>query len=148
MIPLLCGLSAIRSCRPFIRNHAIEKCTAGEFLLINSIIITFLFALYVIFYEQEKEPFANLTDAEYTQYLAILFFAIFTVVSGVMIVELQREEVVITGFLLTTLSSLFLIIIGVLMFGETVNVVQFLGILVVIVGLYLITQYKDDCKVD
>lgn len=132
----------MRSCRPYFRNHAITTIPSGQFLLINSIIITVLITLYVAFYEQEN--FSNLKDLANTQYLAILFFAIFTVVSSLIIIELQREDVVITGFLLQTLSSVFLIAIGVMLFGEKISVVQFLGIAMVIIGLYFVTQFKDD----
>jgi drug/metabolite transporter (DMT)-like permease len=117
----------------------------SQFLLINSVLIAILILIYVMFYE-EQENFTNLSELGGTQYLAILLFAIFTVVSSIIILELQREEVVVSGFLLTTISSLFLIAIGVMLFGESVNVVQFFGIALVVVGLYFITQYKEDIE--
>jgi drug/metabolite transporter (DMT)-like permease len=73
-----------------------------------------------------------------------MFFAIFTVVTSLIIFEIQREEVVISGFLITTLSSLFLIFIGVMMFEEKINVMQFLGIAIVMIGMFFITQYQEE----
>ena len=97
----------------------------------------------MMFYEK-RENFTNLGEIAGSQYLAILLFAVFTVVTSIIVLEIQRDEVIVSGFLLTTLSSIFLIIIGVLIFGESINVIQSLGIALVLSGMFLITQYNDD----
>jgi len=145
MIPTICGVSAMLSCRPFFRNHAIKNMSSSQFLLVNSTIITILILLYIAFYEdEERENFATFSDLEGTQYMAILLFSIFTVISSIVIVDLQKDEVIVSNFLLTTITSIFLFLIGYMMFNESINIKQFLGIALVVVGLFIVTQFKDD----
>lgn len=142
MIPQICGIASMRICRPYLRNHALTSISTAQFMMINSILITLLFVMYAVFYEQEN--FSNLTGIDSSQYLAIFMIAVLTVVSSIMIVEMQKDNVAIIGFLITSISSILLILAGMMLFGENINFNQILGVALVITGLFFVTYYSED----
>ena len=136
MIPIIFGISLMKTFRPYIRQNVFDKISSAEFILLNSIFIGILSGIYA--YVINGENPAKLCSLSYTQYSMGLLLGMLTIVSSIMIFNLQKDGIVTTTFLIKSISSIVMLIVGVLFFNETINEKQMAGIVLGILAVFLI----------
>lgn len=136
MIPIIFGISVLKSMRPYIRQNVFDKISSAEFIFLNSIFIGILSGIYAYIVNGENP--ARIWSLSYTQYSMGLFLGMMTVVSSVMIFKLQEEGIITTTFLLKSISAIVMLIVGVLFFNETLSEKQIVGIVLGILAVFLI----------
>jgi len=136
MIPIIFGISVLKSMRPYIRQNVFDKISSAEFIFLNSIFIGILSGIYAYIVNGENP--ARIWSLSYTQYSMGLFLGMMTVVSSVMIFKLQEEGIITMTFLLKSISAIVMLIVGVLFFNETLSEKQIVGIVLGILAVFLI----------
>jgi drug/metabolite transporter (DMT)-like permease len=136
MLPIIFGISIIKSCRPFIKKNVFDNISSAEFIFLNSLFIAVLSFVYAYIYKGEN--MGNIWNLSYTHYTAGLFLATITVVSSLAIFKLQEDSVITTTFMIKSISAIILLIVGIFMFNEEINIKQFSGIILGILAVFLI----------
>lgn len=136
MIPIIFGISLMKTLRPYIRQNVFDKISSAEFIFINSIFIGILSGVYAYIINGENP--AKLWSLSYTQYSMGLFLGALTVISSIMIFNLQKDGIITTTFLIKSISSIVMLMVGVLFFNETINEKQMVGIVLGILAVFLI----------
>jgi drug/metabolite transporter (DMT)-like permease len=126
----------MKTLRPYIRQNVFDKISSAEFIFINSIFIGILSGVYAYIINGENP--AKLWSLSYTQYSMGLFLGALTVISSIMIFNLQKDGIITTTFLIKSISSIVMLMVGVLFFNETINEKQMVGIVLGILAVFLI----------
>ena len=136
MLPMIFGISFLKLTRPFFRKHIVQSITDWEFIFLNSILIAIVSFAYS--YIHKKEDITNILKLTWTQYFCAIILVAITMFTSLAIFKLQEEGIVSTLFLLKAVSALLFIAMGVFIFEEEMNLKKLLGILLVLIGMFLI----------
>jgi drug/metabolite transporter (DMT)-like permease len=116
-----------------------------EFLFLNTFFIAsfvFLFFLYKILFNDNI--FVKLTDKikklTILQVIYFMLIAFITVFSSIIFIHMDKyyNTPLINGLLNKIIASILLLCIGIFMFEEKYNYKQICGVILTIIGLYLI----------
>lgn len=138
MLPIIFGISIIKSCRPYIKKNVFDNITSAEFIFLNSIFIGVLSFVYAYIYKGEN--IENIWNLNYIQYISGLFLACITVVSSLAIYKLQEGNIISSSFLIKCVSSIILLIIGIFVYNEQITLKQIAGIILGILAVFLIKE--------
>tara|TARA_A100001035_G_scaffold278606_1_gene277824 strand:+ start:339 stop:782 length:444 start_codon:yes stop_codon:yes gene_type:complete len=147
MYHILLGISALKSMEPFFRKDVLQTLNNEEFLFINTLMISILIIAYTIYMYFTKKTTMNIGKKLKTFSLAQIVFlialAFITFISTVSIFKISKEfNSQNLNALIKTLTTVFALIIGVTFYNEQYTATQIYGIIITIVGIYLITK-KD-----
>lgn len=147
MYHILLGISALKSMEPFFRKDVLQTLNNEEFLFINTLMISILIIAYTIYMYFTKKTTMNIGKKLKTFSLAQIVFlialAFITFISTVSIFKISKEfNSQNLNALIKTLTTVFALIIGVTFYNEEYTATQIYGIIITIVGIYLITK-KD-----
>jgi drug/metabolite transporter (DMT)-like permease len=132
---------------PFFRKDVLQTLNNEEFLFINTLMISILIIAYTIYMYFTKKTTMNIGKKLKTFSLAQIVFlialAFITFISTVSIFKISKEfNSQNLNALIKTLTTVFALIIGVTFYNEQYTATQIYGIIITIVGIYLITK-KD-----
>lgn len=147
MYHILFGISILKSMEPFFRKDVLQTFNSEEFLFVNTLMISILIILYTLYmYITRKTKFnivGKLRTFSFVQLLFLISLALITFISTVSIFQISKEfNTQNLNALVKTLSTVFALFIGVTFYNEQYTANQIYGIIVTIIGIYLITK-KD-----
>jgi drug/metabolite transporter (DMT)-like permease len=88
----------------------------------------------------------NIASLKWTQLCCIFLIAIFTVLSSILLYEMDKKYInstMMNVLLLRVGSTLVLLLVGLFLFKERYTWIQIVGFFLVILGIYLIGNKKD-----
>ena len=147
MYHILFGVSVLKSMEPFFRKDVLQTLNNEEFLFINTIMISLLIILYTLYMYITKKTTMNITSKlksfSFIQIIFLLALALITFISTVSIFKISSEfNTQNLNALVKTLTTVFALFIGVTFYKEQYTANQIYGIIITIIGIYLITK-KD-----
>ena len=145
MLPYLVGLTTLGSVRPYFRKHVYATLEPIDFMFVNAALIAIMISiyfsyLYVFHTSTIKQTYANCCMLTYTQILALLVLACFTVVSSLMFFNLEKNfnTPFVNNILLKAMSILALFLVGYFIFEETYHGGHLLGICLTVAGFVIL----------
>ena len=147
MYAIFIGLSFLQQFRPYLRKYISNTLDTHEYFFLNTIMVFFFISLYILYLlTSKKTTFSkfinNIQLLRYTDIGCLLVMALLTVISGLLIFELDKNynTPLINSIFLRSISTIALIFIGIFIFKETYELHQLFGIFLVILGIYLTSQ--------
>ena len=145
------GITLIKSLRPYFRKYVLGSLGVFEFFLLNSFMIVFILTVVLLYLILTKEiNFQNICNKYYElsffQSVCIMIIATFTVCSGMMMLHLDKNynTPIINKVLVNVFSVILLFVVGIFMFKEKYKFSQFIGLILTILGIYLITNENNN----
>jgi uncharacterized membrane protein len=147
MYHILFGISILKSMEPFFRKDVLQTFNSEEFLFVNTLMISILIILYTLYmYITRKTKFnivGKLRTFSFVQILFLVSLSLITFISTVSIFQISKEfNTQNLNALLKTLTTVFALFIGIIFYNEQYTANQIYGIIITIIGIYLITK-KD-----
>jgi drug/metabolite transporter (DMT)-like permease len=141
MIPLILGMTLLGTFRPYLRQHITTHLKTWEFIFVNSLVIGTISYIYTYIYKREK--ITNLMKLSWTQLAAAAVIGAVTVASALTYMSLEEQGIVKVSFLWKGISSVVFIAVGLMLFGETMDIHKFVGISAIIGGSFLLAANND-----
>lgn len=149
MYDIFIGVSFLQQFRPYLRKYISNTLDTHEYFFLNIIMVFFFISLYIIYLLiSKKTTFSkfinNIQLLTYTDIGCLLVMALLTVISGLLIFELDKNynTPFINSIFLRSISMIALLFIGIFIFNESYNMHQLFGVFLVILGIYLTSQKK------
>lgn len=148
MYSVLLGVSLMKSMRPFFKKNVLHTIDEDDFLYLNTFFIG-LFVVIYFFYSKNKnktkntkaivDKFKNMTFLEIS---SMIFVSLFTVVSTVLLLQMDKSQQTpfINSMLTKGFSTILVIMIGMVVYKENYNKLQILGIGLILLGTYFISN--------
>ena len=145
MLPFLLGITTLGSVRPYFRKHILDTLDPSDYALLNSIFITAFVVIYFVYIyaydtKQMYKTYANCCKMSYTQIAALSTLSLFTVVSSLMLLNMEKyyNTPLINSVTLKGFSLVLLIIFGIFVFNEEYGLTHFVGIFFTAVGIFIL----------
>jgi len=132
---------------PYFRKHLLETLESHEYLFLNTFLVAFFVMLYFIYtlFSHDKyvhklaHKIKNLTP---TQIVYFIIIALITVISSLVLIHFDKHynTPLINGLFTKVIAAVLLLIVGIFMFKENYNYKQICGIILTVVGLFLISS--------
>lgn len=138
----------MKSMRPFFKKNVLHTIDEDDFLYLNTFFIG-LFVVIYFFYSKKKnktkntkaivDKFKNMTFLEIS---SMIFVSLFTVVSTVLLLQMDKSQQTpfINSMLTKGFSTILVIMIGMVVYKENYNKLQILGIGLILLGTYFISN--------
>lgn len=138
----------MKSMRPFFKKNVLHTIDEDDFLYLNTFFIG-LFVVIYFFYSKNKnktkntkaivDKFKNMTFLEIS---SMIFVSLFTVVSTVLLLQMDKSQQTpfINSMLTKGFSTILVIMIGMVVYKENYNKLQILGIGLILLGTYFISN--------
>jgi hypothetical protein len=133
---------------PYFRKHLLETLESHEYLFLNTFLVAFFVMLYFIYklflHDKYIHKLAykirNLTT---TQIVYFIIIALVTDISSLVLINFDKyyNTPLINGLFTKVIAAALLLLVGIFMFKEKYNYKQICGIVLTVVGLFLIS-YK------
>jgi drug/metabolite transporter (DMT)-like permease len=137
MLPMIMGISVLKSLSPFFRKHVMSTISNWEFLFLNSTLIAIVSFVYA--YVHKRENITNLFNLSGSQYACAGVVVLITVFTSVAVFKLHENgQIVMTSFLLKAVSAIVLVGFGIMVFNEELSAKQLAGILCMMLGMALL----------
>jgi drug/metabolite transporter (DMT)-like permease len=151
MYNIFLGLTLLQQFRPYFRKHISNTLDPHEYFLLNTMAIMVLISMYIAFLLLTKKTscgkiMSNIKTLNGSEIGCILMLALITVISGLLLFELDKNynTPLINSMFLKAVSMIALVCVGIFIFKENYKIHQFIGIFLVILGMYLISQNTLD----
>jgi multidrug transporter EmrE-like cation transporter len=102
------------------------------------VIIGILSFIYCYFHKKEK--ISNLFSLSGTQYLAAFIISGLTIVSSLVYLAMEKDNVLTSSFLWRGISAVAFVAVGYVLFEEEITTTQMLGIIAIIIGSLLVAS--------
>lgn len=146
MYHYILGLTLLKSINPYFRKHILNTLSGHDLLIINTLFIgtiVFIIFLYKCFFDKSIiDTLNNYKKLSFTQIACLFLLAILAVVSSLFVFELDKNynTPLINSLFLKIASVVALGLVSIFIFREKYNWKQIIGILLAILGVYLITS--------
>ena len=147
MYGIFIGLSFLQQFRPYLRKYISNTLDKHEYFFLNTMMILFIISLYIVYLLTTKKTtfskiISNIKSLTYTEIGCLLVMASFTVISGLLIFDLDKNynTPLMNSIFLRSISTIALIFIGIFVFNESYQSHQLFGIFLIILGIYLTSQ--------
>ena len=147
MYDIFLGLSFLQQFRPYFRKHIATTLDPHEYFLLNTVAIMVLILMYISFLLFTKKTscgkiLSNIKTLSGSEICCIVILAIITVISGLLMFELDKNynTPLINSMFMKVISMIGLVCVGIFVFNENYKMHQYIGIFLVILGMYLISQ--------
>lgn len=146
------GLAAIKQALPYFRKYISRTLESNEYILLNAIFIFIIVATYTFVVQNSTvsrvfDKYANLSLIEIG---TMFLLAMVTAFSTMVIFNLDKSQntPALNSVYLRSIGIIFLMLIGIFIFGESYKPQQLLGIGLIIAGIYLVStaDKKDTFK--
>ena len=145
MYSVLFGISIMKSLRPFFKKNVLKSdIDEDDFLFLN----TFFISLFVVVYfaynftKKKKVDFNKYKNMKPIELGSMIGVSLFTVVSTILVLQMDKgyQTPFINSMLTKGFSTIFVIAIGMIIYKENYNMLQMLGIALILTGTYLISS--------
>jgi len=144
MYGVFIGLTFMQQFRPYFRKYISATLEAHEYVLLNTVLILILLLMYILYLLCVRKTTLsklrrNMLSLSYVESGCILMMALLTVVAGILLFELDKKHntPLMNSMYLKALSTIALVLVGVLIFKEYYNIHQVLGVVLIILGMYM-----------
>jgi len=153
MLPHILGITLFGSLKPYFRKHVLNTLDSRDFLFVNALLIATLICgmfLYTYFFENHalKKTYRNCCDLSYTQLGSLLLIAAFTVFSSFLIIDMDKNfnTPFVNYVIIKALSMVALLLVGILLFSESYNHYQIVGISLTVAGIAILYMNPVESK--
>lgn len=147
MYGIFVGIAFLQQFRPYFRKYISNILDKHEYFFLNTMMILFIISLYIVYLLTTKKTtfskiISNIQSLQYTEVGCLLFMSCVTVISGLLIFELDKNynTPLMNSVYLRSISTIVLIFIGIFIFNESYECHQLFGIFLIILGIYLVSQ--------
>lgn len=151
MYPLIIFISFLQQFRPYFRKHISNSLEYHEYLLLNSLCISFIVIVYLLYlYNARKlsvsKMITNYGTLTLVEIACILMLSLFTIISGMFLFELDKNHntPLLNSLFVKSAGTIALVCIGIFMFEESYKLHQFIGIGLILIGIYLASSKRID----
>lgn len=145
MYNVLFGISIMKSLRPFFKKNVLKsEIDEDDFLFLNTFFISLFVVIYFIYNFTKKKKidlnkYKNMKPIELGSMIGV---SLFTVISTILVLQMDKgyQTPFINSMLTKGFSTIFVIAIGMIIYKENYNMLQMLGIALILVGTYLISN--------
>jgi len=137
--------SLLKSFSPYLRKHILVTFESHEYLFVNTFFVSlfiFLFFLYKSVFHNKtiNQFFDKLTNLTIVQVIIFSLIALITVISSFFIIHLDKyfNTPLINSIITKGVATIILLVTGIFIYKEKYNYKQILGIIMTILGLFLI----------
>jgi drug/metabolite transporter (DMT)-like permease len=149
MYHYLVGSVLLKSIDPYFRKHLLSIINTHDYLYLDTIFI-FTAVCGVVIYKyifnkkELMETFQNYKKLSPYHFIGCFFISLFTVISALIIYDLDKHHNTpfINSTILKVASMIALAFIGMFIFKEKYNWRQIVGIVMTLIGVYLIMVKK------
>ena len=150
MYGLFIGLTFLQQFRPYFRKYISSTLEAHEYVLLNTVLILILLLMYVMYLLCVRKTTLsklkkNVLSLSIGERICLLVMASLTVVAGLLIFELDKNynTPLMNSMYLKALSTVALLVVGVLIFKEYYNIHQVLGVVLILLGIYMTSIKRE-----
>jgi drug/metabolite transporter (DMT)-like permease len=152
MYHYLLGITFLKSWTPYYRKYILDVLESHELLFLNTLCISILVLIYFLYkclchnsFNKTIENYKNLTSGHY---FCILVIALFTVSSSLFLYDLDKyHNTPFLNSLFIKIASVFvLFLVGIFIFEEKYSIKQIIGIILTMIGIYLVTSKEKKGK--
>jgi drug/metabolite transporter (DMT)-like permease len=115
-----------------------------DFLFLNTFFISLFVVIYFIynFTKNKKVDFSKYKKMKPIELGSMIGVSLFTVVSTILVLQMDKgyQTPFINSMLTKGFSTIFVIAIGMIIYKENYNMLQMLGIALILTGTYLISS--------
>jgi drug/metabolite transporter (DMT)-like permease len=145
MYSVLFGISIMKSLRPFFKKNVLKSdIDEDDFLFLNTFFISLFVVIYFIynFTKKKKVDFNKYKNMKPIELGSMVGVSLFTVVSTILVLQMDKgyQTPFINSMLTKGFSTIFVIAIGMIIYKENYNMLQMLGIALILTGTYLISS--------
>ena len=145
MYSVLFGISIMKSLRPFFKKNVLKsEIDEDDFLFLNTFFISLFVIIYFIynFTKKKKVDFNKYKNMKPLELGSMIGVSLFTVISTILVLQMDKgyQTPFINSMLTKGFSTIFVIAIGMIIYKENYNMLQMLGIALILVGTYLISN--------
>jgi len=145
MYSVLFGISIMKSLRPFFKKNVLKSdIDEDDFLFLNTFFISLFVVIYFIynFTKKKKVDFSKYKNMKPVELGSMIGVSLFTVVSTILVLQMDKgyQTPFINSMLTKGFSTIFVIAIGMIIYKENYNMLQMLGIALILTGTYLISS--------
>jgi len=147
MYHLFLGIALLQQFRPYFRKHISTTLDPHEYFLINTSIIMAIILMYVAYLLTTKTTtlkklHSSIQSLSFTEVMCIVMLSCLTVVSGLFIFDLDKNynTPLINSIYMKSISTIAILGVGVFIFRENYKLHQFLGMFMIISGIFLTSQ--------
>jgi len=135
----------MKSLRPFFKKNVLKSdIDEDDFLFLNTFFISLFVVIYFIynFTKKKKVDFSKYKNMKPVELGSMIGVSLFTVVSTILVLQMDKgyQTPFINSMLTKGFSTIFVIAIGMIIYKENYNMLQMLGIALILTGTYLISS--------
>jgi drug/metabolite transporter (DMT)-like permease len=135
----------MKSLRPFFKKNVLKSdIDEDDFLFLNTFFISLFVVIYFIynFTKKKKVDFSKYKKMKPIELGSMIGVSLFTVVSTILVLQMDKgyQTPFINSMLTKGFSTIFVIAIGMIIYKENYNMLQMLGIALILTGTYLISS--------
>jgi len=135
----------MKSLRPFFKKNVLKsEIDEDDFLFLNTFFISLFVIIYFIynFTKKKKVDFNKYKNMKPLELGSMIGVSLFTVISTILVLQMDKgyQTPFINSMLTKGFSTIFVIAIGMIIYKENYNMLQMLGIALILVGTYLISN--------
>lgn len=141
----LFGSGIINTIKPYCKKHINSYLEAHEFMLLNTFLISTILSfyfIYLIFYDKTNvtDIYSKYTNLSNTQIFAIITLSLVTVISTIIGINADKKynKSVTTNLMVKAFTTIIIIIAGIYLFEEKYTNYDFIGMILIIAGIYFI----------
>jgi uncharacterized membrane protein len=151
MYHYILGASLFKSAVPYMRKHVLNTLDSHDLLYLEAFVF-FIIVLCIFFYKcifdktNITNTIANYQRLTHKQLLCILSMSLISVIVVYLIFQLDKfhNTPLINYISRVSLTAVSAIIIGIIFFKEKYRIQHIIGILLTIIGIYLMTTNHAD----
>lgn len=144
MYPYFLFISFLQQFRPYFRKHISNSLDHHEYLFLNSLCVSFISILYLVYlYSIRKITFSKMIDnygsLTLTEFVCIIVLSLLTIISAVFMFEADKNHnsPLINSLFMKSAGAIAVLCVGLFLFKESYKFHQFIGIGLILLGVYL-----------
>jgi len=145
MYPFFACLAVLQQSRPYFRKYISDKLNHHEYFFLMSLFVLIITIFYLVYLSlasdvSVKQMTKNMMSLNFMEIGSVIVLSALTVLSGIMLFEFDKNynTPLINTIFIKSIGALSIVFIGVVIFEETYTYMNWLGILMILIGLYLV----------
>lgn len=145
MFNILFGITMMKSMRPIFRKNVMQSIDNYSYLLLNTLFIALFVVLYFMYLNSKDVKFTevvgNCKTMGIVQIISMLLVSFLTITSTILIMNMDQSQLSTTSItIMKSISTIFLVLLGIFIYKEHYNFTQLYGVLLTIVGIFFLSS--------
>lgn len=145
MFNILFGITMMKSMRPIFRKSVMQSIDNYSYLLLNTLFIALFVVLYFMYLNSKNVKFTevvgNCKTMGIVQIISMLLVSFLTITSTILIMNMDQSQLSTTSItIMKSISTIFLVLLGIFIYKEHYNFTQLYGVLLTIVGIFFLSS--------